>query len=567
MPDFSDTGAARQDQLEDGTESLGKAAAPDPLIGKTIGGRFKIVGVIARGGMGKVYKAEQAPLGRICALKVLSPKYEGDRDPEFHKRFFLEASIAAKLSHPNTVTVFDYGQSDEIYYIAMEFVDGRTLHRVLRDEGPFSEGRTCHIARQICRSLREAHQIGVVHRDLKPGNVLLTNHGDERDNVKVLDFGLVKDVTGEAEDLTQQGLFMGSPKYMAPEQIVGAEVSARTDIYSLGVMLYEMLCGKVPFDKGPGVGTLMAHVNDPPPPMTAYHPGLSISDEMLSIVLRCLEKDPMRRYGSMDELLVALKRIGGEDSMLTGGYDRLAASGHYVRSRSSAPSFDPHGAGDTGPSGPMRRSGIPAAGDSGPSTSLSLSGARPAPMGFSGPPSMPDMPGSTHVGPAPDALAGASGNRRFLWITAVLVLGFGGIIFTLNQTRGPSGNTAATTAPQATAPATTTAPAPTVPAKLGDRVVHIESDPAGATVMEGNETLCGGTPCDVTFRGAAAEAEHTLSLSKKGYQTKTLTVGAREEKVKTSLTAVTTGPVRTPPTTTTKGTGTYKPDPYKNNPY
>ena len=567
MPDFSDTGAARQDQLEDGAELPGRAASPDPLIGKTIGGRFKIVGVIARGGMGKVYKAEQAPLGRICALKVLSPKYEGDRDPEFHKRFFLEASIAAKLSHPNTVTVFDYGQSEDIYYIAREFVDGRTLHRVLRDEGPFPEGRASHIARQICRSLREAHQMGVVHRDLKPGNVLLTNHGDERDNVKVLDFGLVKDVTGEAEDLTQQGLFMGSPKYMAPEQIVGAEVSARTDIYSLGVMLYEMLCGKVPFDKGPGVGTLMAHVNDPPPPMQAYCPGLVVSDEMLSIVLRCLEKDPMRRFGSMDELLSALKRTGGGDDMLTGGYDRLAASGPFVRSRSSMPSFDPHAGVDTNPSGQMRRSLIPASGDSGPSTSLSLSGARPAPMGFSGPNSIPGALGATQVGPAPDdSLAGASGKRRFLWITAVLVLGFGGIIFTLSQTRGPSGDTASTAAPQATAPATAAPAAPMVQAKAGDRVVHIESDPAGATVMEGNETLCGGTPCDVTFRGAAAEAEHTLSLSKKGYQTKTVTVGAREEKVKASLTVATSGPIRTQPNN--KGTGsTYKPDPYKNNPY
>jgi serine/threonine-protein kinase len=566
MPDFSDTGAARQDQLEDGAEMPSKASSPDPLIGKTVGGRFRIVGVIARGGMGKVYKAEQAPLGRICALKVLSPKYEGDRDPEFHKRFFLEASIAAKLTHPNTVTVFDYGQSDDIYYIAMEFVDGRTLHRVLRDEGPFPEGRASHIARQICRSLREAHQMGVVHRDLKPGNVLLTNHGDERDNVKVLDFGLVKDVTGEAEDLTQQGLFMGSPKYMAPEQIVDAEISARTDIYSLGVMLYEMLCGKVPFDKGAGVGTLMAHVHDPPPPMQTYCPGLVVSDEMLSIVLRCLEKDPMQRFGSMDELLSTLKRAGGGDDMLTGRHDRLATSGPFGRSRPSMSSIDPHAGVDTTPSGQMRRSGIPAAGDSGPSTSLSLSGARPAPpMGFSGPNSTPDVLGTSQGAATPDSLAGASGKQRFLWITAVLVLGFGGIIFSLNQTRGPRGDTAPMASPQPTAPATIAPAAPIAAAKESDRVVHIQSEPAGATVMEGNETLCGGTPCDVTFRGPAAEAEHTLSLSKKGYQTKTVAVGAREDKVKASLSAATSGPIRTSPN---KGTGsTYKPEPYKNNPY
>ena len=559
-------GASRQDQMAEGVDDP-KGAAPDPLIGMAIGGRFKIVGVIARGGMGKVYRAEQAPLGRICALKVLSPKYEGDRDPEFHKRFFLEASIAAKLTHPNTVTVFDYGQSDDIYYIAMEFVDGKTLHRVLREEGPFPEGRTCHIARQICRSLREAHQIGVVHRDLKPGNVLLTQHGDERDNVKVLDFGLVKDVTGEAEDLTQQGLFMGSPKYMAPEQIVGAEVSARTDIYSLGVMLYEMLSGKVPFDKGPGVGTLMAHVNDPPPPMVHYNPNLAITEEMEHIVLRCLEKDPQRRFASMDELLSALKRCGGAEEMMTGPYQAYAHSGAFTRGRN----LDSLPPGDTGLSGPIRRpSGPP--GDSGPSTSLSLSGARPAALGFSSPGPLTDpLAASQPIAvPDPDALSGQSGKRRFMLITGVLVLGFVGIIITLTQTRN-SETTANSASPAATPPPASTQASPQAPARPGDRVVHIESDPAGASVMEGSETLCGGTPCDVTFRGAAASADvvHSLTLSKKGYQTKTIKVTVVEEKVKVTLDAA-GGTVRTQPATTKTGGGknpNYKPDPYKADPY
>ena len=125
----------------------------------------------------------------------MNPNYNGDNDPEFHKRFFLEASIASKLTHPNTVTIFDYGKTDdEIYYIAMELLEGRTLHRALREEGPFPPERTMHIARQICRSLREAHSIGVIHRDLKPANVYLVQHGDESDFVKVLDFGLVKNL-------------------------------------------------------------------------------------------------------------------------------------------------------------------------------------------------------------------------------------------------------------------------------------------------------------------------------------------------------------------------------------
>src|SRR6201992_3318 len=169
--------------------------APDPLIGRVVNDRFKITALIARGGMGKVYRAEQAPLGRVCAVKVLNPSYAGEQDPEFHKRFFLEASIASKLTHPNTVTIFDYGKTDDdIYYIAMELLEGRTLHRALREQGPFLPDRTMHIARQICRSLREAHGMGVIHRDLKPANVYLLQHGDEGDVVKVLDFGLVKNL-------------------------------------------------------------------------------------------------------------------------------------------------------------------------------------------------------------------------------------------------------------------------------------------------------------------------------------------------------------------------------------
>lgn len=287
------------------------SGSANSLVGKTIHDRFRIIAPIARGGMGAVYKAEQAPLGRLVAIKVLSPKHDEEKDPEFRKRFFLEAATVAKLTHPNTVTVFDYGQSEGLYFIVMELLEGVTLKSALRESGPFEPARAIHITKQICRSLREAHRLGVIHRDMKPGNVMLLEQGDESDFVKVLDFGLVKDIEAEDEDdLTQTGVFMGSPKYMSPEQIQGERVDARSDIYSVGVMLYEMLSGAPPFVREKQVQVLMDHIHSPVPPMPPEVPV-----ELARIVERCLAKKRKERFADMDELLVALKTAAGELSL------------------------------------------------------------------------------------------------------------------------------------------------------------------------------------------------------------------------------------------------------------
>lgn len=538
MADKGSAATARTDPPGGGAPSSAKDG-PDPLIGRLINGRFKIVSVIARGGMGKVYKAEQSPLGRLCALKVLSPKYEGDRDPEFHKRFFLEASTAAKLTHANTVTIFDYGQDgDDLYYIAMEYIEGRTLHRTLREEGPFDEGRTAGIASQICRSLREAHGLGVVHRDLKPGNILLTDRADERDNVKVLDFGLVKDVTGEAEDLTQAGLFMGSPKYMAPEQILGGEITPRTDIYSLGVMMYEMLTGKVPFDRGASVGTLMAHVNDALPPMRQVNPKLQASPTMENIVTRCLEKDPNKRFNSMKDLLNALKRIGNEDGHLTDTHESMP----LARVDSAAPSSG-NDTTHSGASGPHSISGPHALNDSGrqqpvfASPSISETLSSPA-----SPPTDTDMA----------AVQAPNKGRTYVWggVAVAVALGIGLVVVlsqgpkpppTIEQQQG-SGNTgAASTATLAQGPTAPTSATPTAgnptTAAAGPliRQIRVESDPSGASVYEGDTQLCTSTPCELTWKDDAARAEHKLQLNKKGYKAFKATVATSDEKVSAKL--------------------------------
>ena len=300
------------------TEVESPISLRDQRIGETLVGRYKLDKLIGRGGMGRVYRATQLPLNRSVAVKILNPEFQ-KKDRQFVRRFFLEAATAARLTHPNTITVFDYGESDTgELFIAMEYLQGRPLSLVLSGEGPFETVRTLHIATQICRALREAHAKGIVHRDLKPGNILLMDEGEDIDVVKVLDFGLVKlfnapdlddghPLSPDPSDgeLTRAGMFLGSPKYMSPEQIQGVAVDPRTDIYSLGVLMYQMATGRAPFTGSTSVEVIYKHVNDPPPPLTTG--GLDVPPELQAIILRCLAKRQDDRYSSMGALLVHLK--------------------------------------------------------------------------------------------------------------------------------------------------------------------------------------------------------------------------------------------------------------------
>jgi serine/threonine-protein kinase len=286
---------------------MGDRVVDDPLIGKVLNGRFQIIAPLGIGGMGKVYKALQQPLDRLVALKVLNPRYDGSKDPGFERRFFLEASLTAKLRHPNTITVHDYGRTDDgIFYIAMEYLEGETLQQVLNRDGRIPWQRALFIVAQASRSLREAHRMGLVHRDLKPANIMLLNEGSSGDIVKVLDFGLVKNITldgtsnpSEAE-LTQAGVLLGSPMYMAPEQ-TRSEADARTDIYALGCVLFMAMTGRAPFTGKESIEVIVKHLKEKPPDPRTLAP--EIPTEISELILKCLEKDPADRFQSMDELI------------------------------------------------------------------------------------------------------------------------------------------------------------------------------------------------------------------------------------------------------------------------
>jgi beta-lactam-binding protein with PASTA domain/tRNA A-37 threonylcarbamoyl transferase component Bud32 len=261
--------------------------------------RYEIQRGIARGGMAEVYLARDQLLDRPVAVKVLFAEYA--RDPSFVERFRREAQSAANLSHPNIVAIYDWGQERGTYFIVMEYVRGRSLRDVVQVNGPFSPRRTAEIGAEIAGALEFAHRSGVVHRDVKPGNVLLTAEGD----VKVTDFGIARAGTGEA--LTQTGAVMGTATYFSPEQAQGQAVDGRSDVYSLGVVLYEMVTGEPPFTAESPVAVAYKHVREDPDVPSAHAPDLP--PDLEQIILTAMAKDADARYQTADELRTDLLRF------------------------------------------------------------------------------------------------------------------------------------------------------------------------------------------------------------------------------------------------------------------
>lgn len=293
-----------------------EATTPGSSARRMLNGKYRLEREIARGAMGRVFLATQIALQRKVAIKLMAPKYGTD---DFRKRFLLEATAVAGLSHRNIVTVHDYGQTDNgLLYQAMEYLDGPPLSKLLKAQGPLSIARTINIAMQVTRALRAAHKRGIVHRDLKPSNIIIMTDEDEGDDVKVLDFGLAKvfeasdEAAGGMTDMTRDGLMLGTPRYMAPEQIACDPIDPRTDIYALGGVMYHMLTGRPPFEGKNDVEILHAHLQRAPAPLDS-NPGCEGMPASLDAVIqRCLAKKPQDRYQDARSLMQALQRTINE---------------------------------------------------------------------------------------------------------------------------------------------------------------------------------------------------------------------------------------------------------------
>ena len=281
----------------------------DPLVGTTIDGRYQIDTKIGEGGMGVVYLATHAIIGKKCALKVL----RGDlsNESEVGARFVQEAQSAAAIGNEHIIEITDFGQlPDGSAYFVMEFLDGDALHDVIEERMDLTLERTLNVMIQSCEALGAAHNSNIVHRDLKPDNIFLIKKGEVEDFVKVLDFGIAK-VASQSSRLTKTGMIFGTPQYMSPEQAAGSEVDARTDIYSLGIIMYEMLCGHVPFEADTFMGVLTKHLYEEPIPPRRLVPPVDVDQNVEAVLLKAIAKKPERRYQTMAEFSEDLLALQG----------------------------------------------------------------------------------------------------------------------------------------------------------------------------------------------------------------------------------------------------------------
>ncbi len=474
------------------------------MIGTLAAGRYRVMKLLGEGGMGQVYLAEHVAIEKRVALKVLRAEYA--TKGEIVTRFQQEAISASRIKHPNVLDVFDFGQLENgCFFLAMEFLEGNDLADEITRRRVLDAATGIRVAMQICRALAAAHLNGVVHRDMKPENVFLQRTADGEEIVKIVDFGIAqlrsKDdaVVETKRRLTRTGMIFGTPEYMAPEQASGKHADLRADIYAVGIIMYEMFTGAVPFTGETFLGVLTKHLNETPPAMNAVFPELAISPEMQAVIMRALVKDPAVRYQSMLEFAQAISSTPDAAAL---GYRAMQSS---VVEHSL--SYLPHA-----PSNPTHQQFAP-------------STPPPPPPGASTPaPALQaaKLTGQETTAARAETLIGAEANTRppaargnggaiAIAALAVLAVGGGGAWFMAkrNASTSPAPEASAVAAkPPLAPPASAATPAPSAePAKSAESAavvaptsairLDVSSDPAGATLLKNGFQVCDATPCEV----------------------------------------------------------------------
>ncbi len=508
----------------------------DPLIGTTVAGRYKVIKPLGEGGMGQVYLAEHVAIEKRIALKVLHAEYAHKGD--IVARFQQEAISASRIKHPNVLDVFDFGQLENgCFYLAMEFLEGHDLAHDIQKTRVLEPYRGLRFALQICRALSAAHGKGVVHRDMKPENVFLQRTGDGEEIVKIVDFGIAQLRTNEEaaagatkRRLTRTGMIFGTPEYMAPEQAAGKHADLRSDVYAVGIILYEMFTGAVPFTGETFLGVLSKHLSETPPPMATVFPQLTISYELQAVIMRALEKSPEQRYQSMNELAQAIMGTpegGGLGRPSLASVPSMDFAG-YAQVAPGSPTAAQYGQPQT--LGPGVQGGHPSL-LQGPG-SVMQSGAHAA---YTNAATVPNLSAETQAATAATVVPSRSGVGLALALVGLVMFAGVGATGLFLWKRSSAAEPTARIEPPAV-PAVAAVPAPTpsaalptppplaetapTPSASASAVVapttsvrlDVVTDPAGATLTKNGFQVCDQTPCEVL-----ATANETLELeAKKG---------------------------------------------------
>lgn len=493
----------------------------DRLVGQLVSGRYRVVKPLGEGGMGQVYLALHEAIEKQIALKVLRPEYSAKED--IVTRFQQEAISASRIKHPNVLEVFDFGRLDNgCAYLAMEYLSGNDLADELVRYGHLQTRRALRITLQVCRALSSAHKAHVVHRDMKPDNVFLQRTVDGEEIIKIVDFGIAQlrnpdeeaKSTAPRRRLTKTGMIFGTPEYMAPEQAAGKKADHRVDVYAVGIILFEMLTGAVPFTGDSFMAVLAAHMNDPVPSMLRYRPDLNVSQQLHDVVTQALNKDPDQRFASMTDFAAAL--------LTTPEGQALQASGELQPTTLPPPPPNPGQAHPTRPQGSGRESDPVHAGRA----------AQPA-TGNATPEPERERPQTLAAATTTEERSPSKRGGNLGWTVGLLVIlgaaGVGGVVVSSKSRTEPV--VAATIAdPLAAAPAEPPTAEPTTaesqvsppgaatpnvqpvsnepdspdePSQPGEPhkvKISVQTDPPGAVLEKDGFQVCDKTPCEIELQ-------------------------------------------------------------------